>query len=530
MQTDREKLIPAAIPLLFGIALLVVFPLHDTFEEWDGVVQAFAGRELVSGMGYPWGVSQRWPPLYPLLIGLGSRLVSAFDAAKAISMVAAVVLVYVAYVLTVEISGRQSVGLLAQAFLVVNPRFVLSSIQAENHMLESVFLVSALTLFLKAAKSPDVKLWLAAGAATGLASLSRYTSYALLPLFLVMPFLFFGRKQALRAALMVLASFALVNLPWWYANARANGSPFANTLYIPLGWNVIAGGTSYQWWWDTHTDFHSVLDVLRASPRGYLWNVIRNILACAKALIVTGGILAPFVIPSIFHAVTSLACRKWSVLLGGATVYILVVSQALVAEEFLLGITVVFCILSLIFLCSYLEQVATVYPGLRRKHFVTAVMGCLLAGGLLLTSWNAYQYIKWDDYDHGQMVDYRAITDLLKSHDPDIAHKFVMSVHPGRAYYLGSGYLPAPLYYESTVEGLVAYKGIKPQVEMLNMRFPSTTPLEKARADYLIYDVGLRSHLPQFAFLFDPTSGQIPDNFKLVYQSTNVVVYEILWR
>lgn len=93
-------------------------------------------------------------------------------------------------------------------------------------------------------------------------------------------------------------------------------------------------------------------------------------------------------------------------------------------------------------------------------------------------------------------------------------------------------WIPAtmPILFAMTMLGASTFRGVNPQVGMLTMRFPSATPLEEARADYLIYDVGLRSHLPQFAFLLDPASDQIPKNFRAVYQSKNVVVYEILWQ
>ncbi len=242
----KEQWVPAAVPLLFAVVLLVISPLHDTFEEWDGVVQAFAGREIVSGEGYPWGVAQRWPPLYPLLIGLGGRLLSEFDAAKWISMTAAVGLVYVVYTLTVEMSGRRTLGLLAQGFLVVNPRFVISSIQVENHMLESVFLVCALTLFLKSIKSPGSKLWLAVGATAGLAALTRYTSYALLPVFALVPFAFFGRRQALRAA---LRSTCPGGTPMRVRTARPLRTRFTYQwagMCCPMGLPINGGGIRTQ--------------------------------------------------------------------------------------------------------------------------------------------------------------------------------------------------------------------------------------------------------------------------------------------
>ncbi len=518
------------LPVLFAVALLAVSPLHDTFEEWDGVVQAFAGMEMVSGVSYRGWVTAHWPPLYPLLIGLGSRLVSAFDAAKIVSIVAAAILVYVVYALAVELSGKPTLGLLAQAFLVVNPRFVVSAIQAENHMLESVFLVSALALFLKATKSSDAKLWLAAGATAGLASLARYTSYALMPVFVLMAFVLLDRRRALRAVALLVAAFAVVNLPWWYANARANGSPLANKLYITAGWGVLSDLSSYRWWWDTHTDYHSLLDIFRANPIAYVMNTLRTLRSSGRVLLTTGGALAPFVIPALFHTVIALPWRQWSVILGAAALYVLGVSQALVLDEYLLGITTVLCVLSVLFVADYLARLGNVYRSLAKFRFRAVALAVLLTGGLLLTSLAVRRYVEMDDYDNGQMVDYRAITAVLKAHDPDLSRKLVMSVHPARAYYLGSGYLPAPLYYEGTVDGLVSYRGIKPETDMLTLRFPSATPLEQARADYLIYDVGLRSHLPQFAFLFDPTSEQVPDNFRLVYQSNDVVVYEILRR
>ena len=60
------------IPLLYAVILIPLFFLHDTFEEWDGVMQFFAGREILTGFGYNGWTSHFWPPLYSLLIGIGS--------------------------------------------------------------------------------------------------------------------------------------------------------------------------------------------------------------------------------------------------------------------------------------------------------------------------------------------------------------------------------------------------------------------------------------------------------------------------
>jgi hypothetical protein len=55
------------------------------------------------------------------------------------------------------------------------------------------------------------------------------------------------------------------------------------------------------------------------------------------------------------------------------------------------------------------------------------------------------------------------------------------------------------------------------------------------KADYFVYTRPLYNYIeeedsPDLAYLLDPASDQIPENFKLVYHSVNVAVYEIIWK
>jgi len=133
-----------------------------------------------------------------------------------------------------------------------------------------------------------------------------------------------------------------------------------------------------------------------------------------------------------------------------------------------------------------------------------------------------------DDYDSGQLADVKIIANTLQRYDVNIQDKDIMAVNPSNAYYISGKFLMAPLYYEGDIEGLCTYKGISDRIRAYAPKYPTTTPLSNLRADYLIYNKGLAKHIPQYSFLFDPTSESIPDNFRLIYQSETVVVYEIL--
>lgn len=84
-----------------------------------------------------------------------------------------------------------------------------------------------------------------------------------------------------------------------------------------------------------------------------------------------------------------------------------------------------------------------------------------------------------------------------------------------------------PLYYEGDLSGLVSYNGISDRVKYSIPKYPSLDVDPNLRVDYLIYDKSAQSALPQFSYLFDENSTQIPKNFVLIYKSQSVVVYKI---
>jgi hypothetical protein len=115
----------------------------------------------------------------------------------------------------------------------------------------------------------------------------------------------------------------------------------------------------------------------------------------------------------------------------------------------------------------------------------------------------------------------------LVDHDPAIATKYIMAVHPARAYYAGARYLSIPTFYDGPLDGIVSYEGLPERVKTYAPKYPTTTPDSDLKADYLIYDTSCKGSLPQFSFLLDEESTQIPANFKRLYKSSDVAVYEI---
>lgn len=511
------------IPILFAILLIPLSYFHDTFEEWDGVIQLFAGREIFKGEGYTGWPSHYWPPLYSLLAGFLDLFLPGFLASKLISHVAGVLLLYVAYKLAMELTGEKSIAFLTQLFLVVNPLFLISSLQAENHMLDSLFFVSSILLLFQSLKVPESKRFIVLGLIAGLAGLSRYTSYILIPLVVLTIFLAYNWKKAWKPLLLFTVSFSVVSSPWWLLNTIQNGSPFATWQYLNIGYGLF--DRNPLWWWKLHAEYNGIADIITSDPEAFIQHVLLNMLISLLFLVGTCVALSPFVLPAWISSWFSVK-RIYSVsLLAGVVLFILLVSQAFVFPEVFLSWTVVFTILSIHFIITFLIRYE------RNHSFVTVirkwVLFSLFCCGFLITGYLTYQYIRGDDYDGGQLSDQKAITETLKAYDPDIEHKTVMTVNPARAYYLGSQFLMIPLYYEGEVDGIYSYEALHEKVIQHTQNSyagPLTPPV---KSDYLIYDRFTSKYLPQFSFLFDPHSAQVPSNFKLVYQSKEAVVYEI---
>src|SRR5690606_10816056 len=106
----------------------------------------------------------------------------------------------------------------------------------------------------------------------------RYTSYALLPAFVLTMFFFHPFRRAAGYALLIVLGFSLVSSPWWIVNYLYNGSPFATWQYMNIGMGIFASGGNKWWWcWSGVNAYNSVRDIFLQAPVPYILNFCKNL-------------------------------------------------------------------------------------------------------------------------------------------------------------------------------------------------------------------------------------------------------------
>ncbi len=273
-------------------------------------------------------------PLYTLLLlEFFLWLFQDLQAAKAISLIGGIITLVLSYFIAFELSNSKVISFLTQLFIVVNPTFLLSSIQAENHMLDTMFFTISIFLLLKILvdEKTTMSKYFILGIFNGLACLTRYTSYSIIPI-IILSFIIFKRKYFLRYLLLFFSGFIIISLPWWIYNTIANDTPFHSWQYMNIGSHVFPGEVQ-QWWWNAQKDFNGILEIIKTYPFLYLKNFFHNILASGKLMIINMGSLALFLVPAMITSIFSLDLKKLLVIYGAGGVYFCLVSQAFVFDQ-----------------------------------------------------------------------------------------------------------------------------------------------------------------------------------------------------
>ena len=543
------------IPAGYGLVLSGVAPIHSIFDEWGGVMQYFAGGELLAGHGYRGWTAGFWPPLYSLLVGMGSHFAPGFEVGRAISMVSSVALLVVAYHLALRLTRHEGVAWSTQILLPLTPLYLYESLQAHNHMLDAFLFLSGLLLFLRAIQTSSMGRWIAAGLVCGLAALTRYTSAVLLvlPLVLVVaerwipaggPDPAVSSRRHVRGVLVFLLFFVAVGLPWWIVNARWNGSPF-HTLE-PL--NVCVGIFRDQWrahslqmLWHAAgvSSCTNLWDVFTAFPHPYLLNMKMNLTRSLPLLMRLAGPAGWLLVPGFVLGLWSSTRRSWLIVCGVAAAYLVATSQAYQPEYALLGWSAPSLILGVWFLVWFVGRLRDrIAPeghgrlvrtaGLLSWPLVTAalVVVALAAGGLKVA--------EYAGEENRPVAEASTVAAVLRVIDPELPGKVIMAIDPIWAYYAGSKYLETPMEYEGTAQGLVSYRGVSERLRRYAPKHPAGMPLDDLHADYLVVTRtapdarwwSLRE--PRgFDYLLEPGSPRLPAGFVEVYRSEKVVVYRI---
>lgn len=519
------------IPVLYGICMTIVTHQHYLFADFDGAMHYFAGEDIYSGNGYRgWG-SHFWPPLYPLLAGTLGRWMNGAEAARLVSVISASLLLWVAHRFVYKLSRNSALACLAQLLIATNFVFVLLSIKAENHMIDTLFYVLSILLLLQSLEKDNMARYFLTGLVCGLAGLSRYTSYSLIPAFILTLFCFYPPRRAVAYAGVILAGFVLVSSPWWTINYLDNGSPLATWQYMNIGAGVFSGtGSRWWWYWSGIDGVQSIGDIVAQRPGRYLANFSRNLVKSIYLITLKSQLTGMICIASLIFLIVRhyrsqgtllLRDRLFLPVLIALVSYILLVSQAFVFDEVFVSWLVLVIIYG-VFAMHRLSLGARLSAKSYRPVML-AVIVLVIGFDVCYTNWKLDKYMT----NAFGMEENRQIVRTIKARETDLEHKVVMTIHPARAYYLGSAYIMLPPYYEGDLSGLVTYQGMSFKVRDHAPRFPSTINVNNLEIDYLIYDSWAAKCLPQFSFLLDKRSPRVPANFQLVYLSPHVAVYKI---
>lgn len=516
------RLLAIIVSVLFFIFLLILAYFHNVFEEWDGIMQLWAGREILKGVGYLGWTSHFWPPLYSLLVGLLDLVIDGFWAAKLVSIISSSFLLYIIFLLSKEISNNHRVAFWTQIFFFVNPIYVLSSIEAENHLLDALFFVLALYFFIKFFKNEKNRnfYFVFSAISLSLSCLTRYTSYSALIVYLFFIILKIKTKKRFVYAGLFIIIFLIVSSPWLIYNWKINGSPLHNWQYLNVGFAVI-GNKSSQWWWQLQDNYHSLSDVFLHSPSRYLKNFFLNFLFKGPgSLVVFNQLFGSFSILALIFIFVKKREQNYInwLSLGLILFYLLLASNAFVAPLFLLPVAIVSSVITVIFFFELSNK----------YQLIKFLLLPFLIFSLTSLSCQFKTYIQNNDWTDGQNFPrLKEAVNEIKKRDPEIQQKIIMAQHPIYAYYLNSQYISMPLYYNNNPKEIVKYGGLSQKIKNYSPKFPSTLKNERLKADYFICDLPCKNQLG-YDFLFDKNSEKIPENFELIYFSPEIIVYKIL--
>jgi 4-amino-4-deoxy-L-arabinose transferase-like glycosyltransferase len=285
------------IILAFALGLRLLLwsqPLHEPAN--DEVEYITVARDLLEGRGWSFYEQYHWlrAPLYPLFLAASWRLAGddnwpyatrALHLAALPNILLSVVSVYLAYALTIRLVNRQAAlpAALIAAVLWTNATF--ASLYMSETLFTVLFQVGMLMLLHAADQQPASQRWLlliAAGAALGLAALTRSLALLFLPIAALWLALQVSRRNPsgdvrrrstapLLTATLFLLSAGMVIAPWTIRNYQAYG-----------GFILIETGLSYNLW--VFNEPHEDRDTIHRILEGISNPVERSNYATARGL------------------------------------------------------------------------------------------------------------------------------------------------------------------------------------------------------------------------------------------------------
>lgn len=227
------------------------------------------------------------PPLYFVLAWLSTHLGSAPELVRLPSLLLGIASIPLAFMVGERVAGRLA-GLLAAAFIAINPFMVFYSVDGRGYMLATFLLLVSTLALLLALDTGRGRWWVLYGAATSLAMYSHYTVAFVLAAQL--GWVLWAHPGARRTALLANAAAAVVFLPWLPSLIADTNSPTIDVLAALQGSGFAAKRVALEAWafGSPYVSPHQVPGAL-ALRFGVAGLVVLG-LACAVALL-RGGLV-----------------------------------------------------------------------------------------------------------------------------------------------------------------------------------------------------------------------------------------------
>lgn len=527
----QNRLKKHLVPIAYSLAVICLIYLHDTFEEFDGAWQLFAGERILRTGEYTgWG-SHFWPPLYPFLLGIGNEFTSGFLAGKLISAAAAVGILYVAYYFAERLFSHDYAGIFAQLAVASTPLFIKNSFIVENHTLDALFVLLSLYFLYSYSQDMETNKLILAAIFGGLASLTRYTSLVLGPVSILLILsvqisiggaIRYKLKRIIFLSSLYTTTFFLIQSPWLYFNFLQNGSPLHTWQYMNVGSAVVP---TDSWWWESQAEYSSLFDIVSAHPGAYIKNYFTNFAKSGYYTLRFAGILSLTYLFVLIKSFKNIRSYQTILLLGFGFGYTSLTSQAFVFPSLYLHLSVLFAILSVSAIISLSKIEFLKRTNINPQKIIVVILFL----NLVIAAPTIGGYIIGDDTDGGQMTEHSEIAHALNEYDDNIEEKYVMEVNPAQAYYSNSRHIQLPGDHSGSLSNMICYNNYNGSIEKYakSLAIPPEDASEEVSPDYILLNPWFTDQHPDYRYLFNDKNTTVPESFEIVYQSDQVVVYDV---
>lgn len=222
---DRAAAVSGGTWILVGLVALAAairIVTVDNQSYWaDEALTAFEARSSFTGMLHTVASVETTPPLYFVVIWVWAKLFGTGEVAlRSISALAGVAIVPVAYLCARELVDRRA-GLLAAAFMAVNPFIIWYSQEARAYMLVALLSGVSFLWFIRARREPSARnlAWWAGFSAAAVMT-HFFAGFAVAPEAVWL--LWIARRRATVIAVAAVAAAQVAMLPFAVADAAAS--------------------------------------------------------------------------------------------------------------------------------------------------------------------------------------------------------------------------------------------------------------------------------------------------------------------